>query len=92
MTAAAFLLLPYGRLLSPAEAQQHLGISASTIRTWHQRRATSGLYSAGLLGRAPLFYEADLIAAKRGLRIRDDQGERIHTLDDLREVDETQIR
>jgi hypothetical protein len=92
MTAAVQHLMPYGRLLSPAEAQQHLGIPASTIRTWHQRRATSGLYAEGLLGRAPLFYEADLIAAKRGLRIRDDQGDRIHTLADLREVDETPIR
>lgn len=92
MTTAALLLLPYGRLLSPAEAQQHLGIPASTIRTWHQRRTTSGLYSAGLLGRAPLFYEADLLAAKRGLPIRGDDGERLHTLRDLREVDETKIR
>jgi hypothetical protein len=92
MTATVRHLMPYGRLLSPVEAQQHLGIPASTIRTWHQRRATSGLYAGGLLGRAPLFYEADLIAAKRGLRIRNDQGDRVHTLADLREVDETPIR
>ncbi len=89
---AAVLLLPYGRLLSPAEAQQHLDIPASTVRTWHQRRSRTGLYAAGMLGRAPLFYEADLIAAQRGLRVRDDRGERIHTLHDLREVDETKIR
>lgn len=92
MTTAVVMLLPYGRLLSPAEAQQHLGIPASTIRTWHQRRARTQLYSAGLLGRAPLFYEADLLAAQRGLPIRDDRGVRINTLRDLLEVDETPIR
>ena len=92
MTAAVQHLMPYGRLLSPAEAQQHLGIPASTIRTWHQRRDRTQLYAAGMLGRAPLFYEADLLAVQRGLTIRDEHGERVHTLRDLREVDETKIR
>jgi transposase len=74
----------YGRLLSAAEAERVLGISASTVRTWHARNATTGLYSAGLdsSGR-PLFYEADLIAMKRKKQLRDKRGERLNTLDDL---------
>lgn len=74
-------LLPHGRLLSPVEAEKHLGISASTVRTWHHRRQRTGLYSAGVdrYGR-PLFYEADLIALKLRLRVRDKQGQRHHTM------------
>lgn len=75
-----------GRLLSATEAQQHLGINASTVRTWHQRRATSGLYAAGLLDGAPLFWEVDLLARRLGLNPRDADGERVHTLPELREL------
>lgn len=85
-------LMPYGRLLSPVEAQQHLGINASTVHTWHQRRATKGLHAAGRLGRQPLFYEADLIAVHRGLKVWDEHGERAHTLADLLKVDESPTR
>lgn len=73
-----------GRLLSAAEAQRLLGINASTVRTWHQRCSTSGLYSAGLDGSGrPLFYEADLVALQQKRAVRDELGERIHTLSDL---------
>lgn len=74
----------YGRLLSAAEAERVLGIRASTVRTWHSRTATTGLYSAGLdaSGR-PLFYEADLVALKLKKQVRDKRGERLNTLLDL---------
>lgn len=76
--------LPYGRLLTPAEAQKHLRISASTVRTWHHRRRWTGLYPAALdrHGR-PLFYEADLLALKLRRRIRDKSGRRHHTMRDV---------
>lgn len=69
--------LPYGRLLSASEAQQHLGTPASTVRTWHQRRDRTGLYAAGQLGGRPLFYEADLLALRQGHKIRDETGARV---------------
>lgn len=77
-------LLPYGRLLSPVEAQKHLGILATTVRTWHHRRQRTGLYAAGqdTHGR-PLFYEADLLAMKNRKRIRDKAGRRHHTMRDV---------
>jgi transposase len=75
----------YGRLLSPVEAQKHLGISASTVRTWHQRRKRTGLHAAGQDRHGkPLFYEADLLAMKQRKRIRDNQGRRHHTMNDVR--------
>ena len=71
----------YGRLLSAAEAERLLGIRASTVRTWSQRRHRTGLWSAGLdrYGR-PLFYEADLLALKQRLRPRDKAGRRHFTM------------
>lgn len=76
--------LPHGRLLSPVEAQQHLGIPAATVRTWHHRRRRTGLHAAGRdrHGR-PLFYEADLLAMKLRKRVRDKLGRRHHTMRDL---------
>lgn len=76
--------LPYGRLLTAGEAQKHLGIPASTVRTWHHRQRYTGLFSAGLdrHGR-PLFYEADLLALKLRKRIRDKRGDRHHTMRDV---------
>lgn len=73
--------LPYGRLLTAGEAHKHLGISASTVRTWHHRQRYTGLFSVGLdrHGR-PLFYEADLLALKLRKRIRDNDGRRHHTM------------
>lgn len=77
--------LPFGRLLSAIEAQKHLGIPASTVRTWHSRQRWTGLYSAGLdRNRRPLFYEADLLALKLRRRVRDYAGRRHHTLAELR--------
>ena len=76
--------LPYGRLLSPVEAEKHLGIPASTVRTWHHRRYRTGLYAAGQDRHGkPLFYEADLLAMKKRRRIRDKQGRRHHTMRDV---------
>lgn len=74
----------YGRLLSPAEAEKHLGISASTVRTWHHRCQRTGLFAAGQdrHGR-PLFYEADLLALKLRKRVRDKHGRRHHTMRDV---------
>lgn len=73
-----------GRRLAAWEAEEYLGIPASTVATWHQRQATTGLYSLGAdrSGR-PLFFEADLIVLWRGLRIKNSDGERIHTMPDL---------
>lgn len=77
--------LPHGRLFTPVEAHKHLGIPASTVRTWHHRRKWTGLYPAALdrYGK-PLFYEADLLALKLRRRVRDKQGRRHHTMRDLR--------
>lgn len=72
---------PHGRLLSPVEAQRFLGISASTVRTWHHRRHRTGLFAAGQDRHGkPLFYEADLLALKHRKRIRDKHGRRHHTM------------
>jgi hypothetical protein len=76
--------LPYGRLLSAAEAHRLLGIPASTVRTWHHRQRWTGLYSAGLdKNRRPLFYEADLLALKLRRQVRDKRGRRHHTMRDI---------
>ena len=75
----------HGRLLSPAEAEKFLGIKASTVRTWHQRRQRTGLFAMGQDRRGnPLFYEADLLAMKQRKRIRDNHGRRSHTMADVR--------
>lgn len=75
---------PLGRRVSAADAPAMLGIPKSTVTTWHQRQTRTGLYSAGLDGQhKPFFYEVDLIVLKRGLRLRDDDGTRIHTMKDL---------
>lgn len=73
-----------GRYMAAWEAEKLLGIPASTVRTWHQRQETTGLYEAGPdeHGR-PLFYEVDLIVLRRGLRLRNDQDRRIHTMPDV---------
>lgn len=79
-------LFPHGRLLSPVEAEQHLDIPASTVRTWYQRRERTGLYTGGLdrYGK-PLFFEADLLALKLRCRVRDNQGRRHHTMHEITE-------
>lgn len=59
-----------GRLLSARDAEKVHGISASTIRTWWQRRARTGLWDYGRDRRnAPLFRECDLLALSRGERL-----------------------
>lgn len=79
---------PYGRLLSPAEAQRHLGIPASTVRTWHHRRHWTGLYPAALdRHHRPLFHEADLLALKLRRQVRDKHGRRHHTMLDVTSAD-----
>jgi transposase len=67
-----------GRLLSASDAERVLGIPASTVNTWHNRRRLSprGIDAC----RHPLFHEVDLVALKRGLRIRDDDGHRIYNM------------
>ncbi|HEY9413533.1 MAG TPA: hypothetical protein VIQ30_02135 [Pseudonocardia sp.] len=73
-----------GRLLAAWEAEKHLGIPASTVSTWHHRESVTRLHSVGRDGSGrPLFYEAELIALRRGLRLRDDDGKRIQTMLDL---------
>lgn len=73
-----------GRYLSAWEAQRILGIPVSTVNTWWQRRATTRLVRAGLDERGRLlFWEADLLALRLGLRLRDDEDERIHTMHDF---------
>lgn len=75
---------PLGRRVSAADAPAMLGIPKSTVTTWHQRQTRTGLYSAGLdAHRKPFFYEVDLIVLKRGLRVLDDDGTRIHTMKDV---------
>lgn len=79
--------LDLGRGLTPAEAQQELGIPAATVRTWHHRRERTGLYPiARVTGKnLPVFWEADLLALRHGLRLRDDEGRRvIESIDDVR--------
>jgi hypothetical protein len=72
--------LDLGRLLSAADAERYLRIKASTVRTWHQRRGQTGLYPAGLDSqRKPLFWEADLVALRERIRIRDAKGVRLVT-------------
>lgn len=73
-----------GRLLSARDAERTLGIPASTVSTWHSRKEQTGLYSFGLdTRRNPLFYEVDLIVLRRGLRVMDDEGQRINTMRDV---------
>lgn len=74
----------YGRLLSPRDAQKELGIPASTVRTWFQRKQRTGLWDVGRDNRGhPVFYEADLIALKLRRRVRDKHGRRHHTMRDV---------
>lgn len=82
---------PYGPLLSPVDAERYLRIPASTVRTWHRRRAAgepgrrpTGLWAEGLdvVGR-PLFYMADLLVLAHGCRIWGSSGGRLHTLADV---------
>lgn len=72
------------RLLSATDAQRLLGIPASTVNTWHNRRLRTGLYSRAVDSRRrPLFYESDLIALRNGAPIRDADGSRIYaTIDE----------
>lgn len=75
-----------GRYLTARDAETHLGIPASTVSTWHQRRDHTGLHSVGSDNRGhPLFYEVDLIVLRRGLRLRDNEGQRIYTMVDVGE-------
>lgn len=63
------------RLLTAQEAERELGIKASTIRTWHQRRKWTGLYPQGLNRRNhPMFREADLVLLRQHGRLRDQHG------------------
>lgn len=67
------------RLLTAHDAQQVLGIPASTVTTWHHRRLQTGLYSRAYDERRPLFYESDLIALRCGQPVRDAEGNRIYS-------------
>ena len=67
------------RRLSASDAEKVLGIPASTVRSWYRRRRNTGLYEIGLDGRNhPLFYESDLLALRRGERLRDEHGQRMN--------------
>jgi len=57
------------RLYSARDAEKVLGIPASTIRTWYQRRAKTNLwhYAADRRGR-PMFKGRHLIALRDGCR------------------------
>lgn len=58
-----------GRKLSAVEAQKVLGIPASTIRTWHQRKDRTHLYPVEFdRSGKPRFREADLIRLRDGKR------------------------
>lgn len=73
-----------GRYLSAKDAQNLLGIPASTVTTWHQRKLETGLWSVGVDHRDhPFFYEVDLLVLRRGWTIKNSEGERIHTMRDL---------
>lgn len=84
----------YGRYLSPWEAQKHLGIPMTTILGWTKQfvwamgpqgpEQRPKLLTVGqdAHGR-DLYYEADLVVLWRGLRLRDDEGERIYSIKDL---------
>lgn len=70
-------LPPLGRLLSAMDAERELDIPATRIRKWAQRRVRTGLHSMGLGWRDhPLYWEADLVALSRGIKIRDGDGRR----------------
>lgn len=61
------------RLLSARDAEKVLGIPASTVRTWFQRKARTGLWDYGRDQRGhPMFREADLIALRDRRRPRID--------------------
>lgn len=65
-------------MLSAVEAERLLGIPAPTVRTWSHRRERTGLHPAGLDSlRRPLFWEADLLALRLGLSVRDEHGRRV---------------
>lgn len=58
-----------GRNLSAVEAQKLLGIPASTVRTWHQRKDRTRLYPVEFDRRGkPRFREADLLRLRDGKR------------------------
>lgn len=58
-----------GRHLSAIEAQKLLGIPASTIRTWHQRKDRTRLYPVEFDRQGkPRFREADLLRLRDGKR------------------------
>lgn len=59
------------------EAERALGIPATRIRKWAQRRRRTGLEAVGHNWRSePLYWEADLRALERGERVRDEHGNR----------------
>jgi transposase len=71
-----------GRKLTAWEAQRVLGIPVSTTHTWWHRRERTKLSRAGLDDRgSTLFFEADLLTLWLGLPLRDEYGERIHTME-----------
>lgn len=80
------VVLDLGFLFTAQQAEEELGIPASTVRTWAQRSQRTGLLPYGMDSRhCPAYWEADLRALRLGLRIRDDDGERvIRDVDDVR--------
>lgn len=58
-----------GRKLSAIEAQKLLGIPASTVRTWHQRKDRTGLLPVEFDRQGkPRFRESDLLRLRDGKR------------------------
>lgn len=67
-----------GRTFTASEAEVALGIPATRIRKWAQRCERTGLYCVAKVERNyPLYWEADLIALSRGMKIRDERGFRV---------------
>ena len=67
-----------GELLSAPQAQNVLGIPAQNVRKWASRGKNTGLCVVGSDPRGyPMYYEADLIALSRGMKIRDEDGNRV---------------
>lgn len=56
------------RLMSATDAEKILGIPASTVRTWHQRKARTGLKPADFVRGKPRFRESDLVRLRDGKR------------------------